>query len=189
MTSLLIIGHWGFWCSSYWPEGIWASNKQRVMWITFLFIFSPPFCGVDAMKTYNQILKGIDLIEFPKSITRNAQNLIKKLCRYVRVPVWFSILLESRAFLASNNLLHSFIYVEIILLNVSATKEMELKTSKSTNGLMVLIGMDYANAQLHLPYYPRWAYLYVLFIQKKIFYISSFWKIKYFSSMRIAPSL
>ena len=35
------------------------------------------------MRTYNIILKGIDVIEFPKRISRNAQNLIKKLCRYV----------------------------------------------------------------------------------------------------------
>jgi len=34
------------------------------------------------MKTYNIILKGIDAIEFPRNITRNARVLIKKLCRY-----------------------------------------------------------------------------------------------------------
>jgi cGMP-dependent protein kinase len=33
------------------------------------------------MKTYNIILKGIDAIEFPRTISRNATNLIKKLCR------------------------------------------------------------------------------------------------------------
>jgi cGMP-dependent protein kinase len=33
------------------------------------------------MKTYNIILKGIDVIEFPKKISRNAHALIKKLCR------------------------------------------------------------------------------------------------------------
>ena len=33
------------------------------------------------MKTYNIILRGMDMIEFPRKITRNAQNLIKKLCR------------------------------------------------------------------------------------------------------------
>ena len=33
------------------------------------------------MKTYNIILRGIDAIEFPKKVTRNASNLIKKLCR------------------------------------------------------------------------------------------------------------
>jgi cGMP-dependent protein kinase len=43
--------------------------------------FSPPFAGSDPMKTYNVILKGIDVIEFPKKITRNAHVLIKKLCR------------------------------------------------------------------------------------------------------------
>ncbi|XP_076765370.1 cGMP-dependent protein kinase for isoform X3 [Xylocopa sonorina] len=42
---------------------------------------TPPFTGGDPMKTYNIILKGIDAIEFPRSITRNATALIKKLCR------------------------------------------------------------------------------------------------------------
>ncbi|KAH8271960.1 hypothetical protein KR044_012416 [Drosophila immigrans] len=42
---------------------------------------TPPFTGSDPMRTYNIILKGIDAIEFPRNITRNASNLIKKLCR------------------------------------------------------------------------------------------------------------
>jgi len=42
---------------------------------------SPPFSGSDPMKTYNLILKGIDAIDFPRKITRNAHNLIKKLDR------------------------------------------------------------------------------------------------------------
>ncbi|CAH8650615.1 unnamed protein product [Schistosoma intercalatum] len=42
---------------------------------------TPPFTSSDPMKIYNIILKGINTIEFPKSITRNAQCLIKKLCR------------------------------------------------------------------------------------------------------------
>lgn len=42
---------------------------------------TPPFTGADPMRTYNIILKGIDAIEFPRNITRNASNLIKKLCR------------------------------------------------------------------------------------------------------------
>eukprot|EP00057_Strongylocentrotus_purpuratus_P024312 XP_011678786.1 PREDICTED: cGMP-dependent protein kinase 1-like [Strongylocentrotus purpuratus] len=33
------------------------------------------------MKTYNIILKGMDMIEFPRKITRNAANMIKKLCK------------------------------------------------------------------------------------------------------------
>lgn len=33
------------------------------------------------MKTYNIILKGIDAIDFSRKISKNAQNLIKKLCR------------------------------------------------------------------------------------------------------------
>ncbi|XP_074546304.1 cGMP-dependent protein kinase 1-like [Halichoeres trimaculatus] len=42
---------------------------------------SPPFSGFDPMKTYNNILRGIDMIEFPKKITKSAANLIKRLCR------------------------------------------------------------------------------------------------------------
>ncbi|KFM74514.1 cGMP-dependent protein kinase, isozyme 2 forms cD4/T1/T3A/T3B, partial [Stegodyphus mimosarum] len=42
---------------------------------------TPPFTGPDPMKTYNIILKGIDAIEFPRIISRNAMVLIKKLCR------------------------------------------------------------------------------------------------------------
>lgn len=33
------------------------------------------------MKTYNIILKGIDAIDFPRLVPRNAAILIKKLCR------------------------------------------------------------------------------------------------------------
>ncbi|XP_056634130.1 cGMP-dependent protein kinase, isozyme 2 forms cD4/T1/T3A/T3B isoform X4 [Diorhabda sublineata] len=42
---------------------------------------TPPFTGSDPMRTYNIILKGIDQIDFPRTITRNAQALIKRLCR------------------------------------------------------------------------------------------------------------
>ncbi|XP_033852364.3 cGMP-dependent protein kinase 1-like isoform X1 [Acipenser ruthenus] len=42
---------------------------------------SPPFSESDPMKTYNIILRGIDMVEFPKKITKNAANLIKRLCR------------------------------------------------------------------------------------------------------------
>jgi len=42
---------------------------------------TPPFTGSDPMKTYNIILKGIEAVEFPRSITRNGTNLIKKLCK------------------------------------------------------------------------------------------------------------
>ncbi|KAJ8400934.1 hypothetical protein AAFF_G00388910 [Aldrovandia affinis] len=42
---------------------------------------SPPFSGSDPMKTYNVILQGIDMVEFPKKINKSAANLIKRLCR------------------------------------------------------------------------------------------------------------
>jgi len=50
--------------------------------IEIVCIGTPPFTGADPMKTYNIILKGIDAIEFPRNITKNARVLIKKLCRY-----------------------------------------------------------------------------------------------------------
>uniref|UniRef100_A0A6Q2X4S0 cGMP-dependent protein kinase n=1 Tax=Esox lucius TaxID=8010 RepID=A0A6Q2X4S0_ESOLU len=42
---------------------------------------SPPFTACDPMNTYNIILRGIDMVEFPKKISKSAANLIKRLCR------------------------------------------------------------------------------------------------------------
>ena len=46
-----------------------------------LLIGTPPFTGPDPMTTYNIILKGIDVIQFPREITSKATALIKKFCR------------------------------------------------------------------------------------------------------------
>ncbi|XP_022221505.2 cGMP-dependent protein kinase, isozyme 1 isoform X2 [Drosophila obscura] len=44
---------------------------------------TPPFSAPDPMQTYNLILKGIDMIDFPKHTSRWAVQLIKRLCRDV----------------------------------------------------------------------------------------------------------
>lgn len=46
--------------------------------IFFLFIF---LIGKDHMKTYNLILRGIDVVTFSHKIPKSAQHLIKGLCR------------------------------------------------------------------------------------------------------------
>ncbi|XP_044737413.1 cGMP-dependent protein kinase, isozyme 1-like [Chrysoperla carnea] len=56
----------------YWALGILMHE---------LLTGTPPFTASDPMKTYNIILKGIDMIDFPRHITRTAQSLIKRLCR------------------------------------------------------------------------------------------------------------
>uniref|UniRef100_A0A803YA47 Protein kinase domain-containing protein n=1 Tax=Meleagris gallopavo TaxID=9103 RepID=A0A803YA47_MELGA len=42
---------------------------------------SPPFSGADQMTTYNLILKGIEKLDFPRTITRRPEDLIRRLCR------------------------------------------------------------------------------------------------------------
>ena len=44
-------------------------------------LFSPPFTSSEPMKTYNMILKGIGTVDFPRRVSKNAQSIIKKLCR------------------------------------------------------------------------------------------------------------
>lgn len=48
---------------------------------SLLSVSRPPFTASDPMRTYNIILRGIDALEFPKKVSRNAQSLIKKVCR------------------------------------------------------------------------------------------------------------
>lgn len=59
------------------------TNSFTVAFSIFLsyFSYSPPFYASDPMKTYNIILRGMDVMEFPKKIGRNPQNLIRRLCR------------------------------------------------------------------------------------------------------------
>lgn len=43
----------------------------------------PPFTATDPMKTYNIILKGIDMVDFPRHVSKTAISLIKRFCRDV----------------------------------------------------------------------------------------------------------
>ncbi|CAB1321939.1 unnamed protein product [Coregonus sp. 'balchen'] len=56
------------------------------LWSLGVFVFellsgSLPFCGPDSMNTFTATIRGIDLVEFPKTISKSASSLIKKLCR------------------------------------------------------------------------------------------------------------
>ena len=56
------------------------------LWSLGILIFelltgNPPFASGDPMQTYNQILKGIDSLDFPSSVSRGAKSIIKSLCR------------------------------------------------------------------------------------------------------------
>ncbi|XP_011689727.1 PREDICTED: cGMP-dependent protein kinase, isozyme 1-like isoform X2 [Wasmannia auropunctata] len=56
----------------YWALGILTHE---------LLVGKPPFRGSDHMTTYNNILKGIEMVGIPSVVNKNANNLIKKLLR------------------------------------------------------------------------------------------------------------
>ena len=56
----------------YWALGILTHE---------LLVGKPPFRGSDHMTTYNNILKGIEMVSIPNIVNKNANNLIKKLLR------------------------------------------------------------------------------------------------------------
>lgn len=58
--------------ADYWALGVFIHE---------LLVGKPPFRGKDHMKTYNLILRGIDVLQMPAKIPRKAQVLIKRLCR------------------------------------------------------------------------------------------------------------
>lgn len=56
----------------YWALGVFIHE---------LLVGKPPFRGKDHMKTYNLILRGIDVVQWSHKIPKSAQHLIKGLCR------------------------------------------------------------------------------------------------------------
>lgn len=56
----------------YWALGVFIHE---------LLVGKPPFRGKDHMKTYNLILRGIDVVTMPHKIPKSAQHLIRGLCR------------------------------------------------------------------------------------------------------------
>ena len=58
--------------ADFWSLGILIFEMLRGM---------PPFAESDSIKTYNRILKGIDVVKFPRIISGDASSLIKALCR------------------------------------------------------------------------------------------------------------
>ncbi|KAH8033462.1 hypothetical protein HPB51_013188 [Rhipicephalus microplus] len=70
------------------PEVVLNKGHDRAVdfWSVGVLMFellagAPPFAADDPMKTYNIILRGIDMLNFPRTMSRNAVSLIKRLCR------------------------------------------------------------------------------------------------------------
>uniref|UniRef100_A0A8C6UG68 cGMP-dependent protein kinase n=1 Tax=Neogobius melanostomus TaxID=47308 RepID=A0A8C6UG68_9GOBI len=58
------------------------------MWSLGVFVFELlsgrlPFCGFEPMMILTETIRGIDHLEFPKTISKSASSLIKRLCRLV----------------------------------------------------------------------------------------------------------
>ncbi|KAK7934163.1 hypothetical protein WMY93_005059 [Mugilogobius chulae] len=56
------------------------------MWSLGVFVFELlsgrlPFCGFEPIMVLTETIRGIDHLDFPKTISKSASNLIKKLCR------------------------------------------------------------------------------------------------------------
>lgn len=58
-------------------------HRALGVFIHELLVGKPPFRGRDHMKTYNAILRGIDVTTMPQKIPKMAQILIKALCRQI----------------------------------------------------------------------------------------------------------
>uniref|UniRef100_A0A4W4DSV1 Protein kinase domain-containing protein n=1 Tax=Electrophorus electricus TaxID=8005 RepID=A0A4W4DSV1_ELEEL len=70
------------------------------LWGLGVFVYellngSPPFTGADLLKTCAAVLKGIDAVEFPRSISRAAAELVKGLCRFFEGFDWEGLLMGS----------------------------------------------------------------------------------------------
>lgn len=70
------------------PEVILNKGHDRAVdyWALGILIHElisgrPPFTSSEPLRTYNLILSGIDVIDFPRYVTRSAISLIKRLCR------------------------------------------------------------------------------------------------------------
>lgn len=101
------------------------------------FASSPPFSGSDPMKTYNIILRGIDMVEFPKKITKSAANLIKRLCRY-NLSLYLNLRFWNTQMLL-RFCVHVFCVTGTIHLRDLATRRMVLRTSRNTSMCVHLI--------------------------------------------------
>lgn len=56
------------------------------MWSLGVFVFellsgSLPFCGFEPMAVFTETVRGIDHLDFPKTISRGASSLVKRLCK------------------------------------------------------------------------------------------------------------
>lgn len=100
-TCVQTCGRWVFLCLNFWVVGklfkfldnppffpaYFSDCRLKLSWRPPVLLSRLPFSHSDPLKILTATIRGIDQVDFPKTISRSASSLIKKLCRCEYEPL------------------------------------------------------------------------------------------------------